>query len=390
MSRLFALLLVLLLSTADAAQPDPKEPPPGPFSGRDGKAKEKLLKEFGGTDASENAVALGLLWLGKQQKKDGSWEYDGSAKAELTAATGMAVLAYLGAGDTHKDKGKHQKTIQSGLNWLVKHCPATGANAGKFQSAATMYGQAIGTLALVEAYGMTKDKTLLLGPAQAAVNYIQKAQAANGSWGYRPGELGDTSIVGWQIQALHAAKLTKDIKVDDKVIKNAIKFLDFAGAGDNKSRYGYRDAVGATEGTALTAVGLLCRERIDGWDAKNVGLTEGVTGLLKRGPAPFRRKADRSILRPLRHAGPPRIRRRRVEELARGAEGGRRHAQGRATRLPDQPPDPEGRPEPRELEPDPGHIGQNCGRIGTTAMSAIVLEAPYRHLPMKLPDPKKP
>ena len=289
MSRLLALLLVLLLSTADAAQPDPKEkePPPGPFAGRDGKAKEKLLKDFGGTDASENAIALGLIWLGKQQKKDGSWEYDGTGKVELTAATGMAVLAYLGAGDTHKEKGKHQKTIQSGLNWLVKHCPATGANAGKFQSAGTMYGQAIGTLALLEAYGMTKDKALLLGPAQAAVNYIQKAQATNGSWGYRPGELGDTSIVGWQIQALHAAKLTKDIKVDDKVIKNAIKFLDFAGAGDNKSRYGYRDAVGATDGTSLTAVGLLCRERIDGWDAKNAGLTEGVEGLLSRGPAPF-------------------------------------------------------------------------------------------------------
>lgn len=390
MSRLFALLLVLLLSNADAAQPDPKEPPPGPFSGRDGKAKEKLLKEFGGTDASENAVALGLFWLDKQQKKDGSWEYDGSAKAELTAATGMAVLAYLGAGDTHKDKGKHQKTIQSGLNWLVKHCPATGANAGKFQSAATMYGQAIGTLALVEAYGMTKDKTLLLGPAQAAVNYIQKAQAANGSWGYRPGELGDTSIVGWQIQALHAAKLTKDIKVDDKVIKNAIKFLDFAGAGDNKSRYGYRDAVGATEGTALTAVGLLCRERIDGWDAKNVGLTEGVTGLLKRGSAPFGAK---QIDRYFAHYGTQVLREYGGDEWKNWYEGPKAADSTRKDGLRDCLINLQIQKEGPNLgswDPDPGHIGQNCGRIGTTAMSAIALEAPYRHLPMKLPDPKKP
>src|SRR5207253_7831964 len=97
-----------------------------------------------------------------------------------------------------------------------------------------MYAQAIGTLALCEAYGMTKDRGLLLAGAQAAINFIQKAQGPNGSWGYQAGAAGDTSIVGWQVQALEAAVLGKDIVVDPRVIKKAIEFLDLAEAGSRK------------------------------------------------------------------------------------------------------------------------------------------------------------
>ncbi|MET0348008.1 MAG: hypothetical protein ABW031_05755, partial [Methyloceanibacter sp.] len=45
--------------------------------------------------------------------------------------------------------------------------------------------------------------------ATLAINYIIRSQGRNGSWGYTGGQPieGDTSIVGWQIQALHAAQL---------------------------------------------------------------------------------------------------------------------------------------------------------------------------------------
>ena len=66
--------------------------------------------------------------------------------------------------------------------------------------------------------------------AQSAIDFIQKAQGQNGSWGYNAHQNGDTSIVGWQIQALQAARLA-NLEVDDKVIKKAIDFLNFVSTG---------------------------------------------------------------------------------------------------------------------------------------------------------------
>jgi len=175
----------------------------------------------------------------------------------------MGLLPFLAAGFTHKNGNKYQKVVLSALSFLVKNCPS-GPNGGRLS--ANMYAQGIGTLALCEAYGMTKDKGFLLNSAQSAINYIQRAQGPNGSWGYAAGAAGDTSIVGWQIQALQAARLSKDIIVSDAVIKKAIAFLDIASAGSRKSAYGYSDNTGAAPGTSLTSVGLLCRYYIDKWD----------------------------------------------------------------------------------------------------------------------------
>ena len=95
-----------------------------------------------------------------------------------------------------------------------------------------MYAHAIATVALCEAAGMTKDPAVK-AKATMAVGYIVDAQGRNGSWGYTgpaPSE-GDTSIVGWQIQALASAKLA-EIKFDkDKVYKNANQFLESVSIG---------------------------------------------------------------------------------------------------------------------------------------------------------------
>src|SRR5262249_3947646 len=46
------------------------------FLGGSGATKSRLLREGGGNEASELAVARGLAWLARQQKANGSWVYD--------------------------------------------------------------------------------------------------------------------------------------------------------------------------------------------------------------------------------------------------------------------------------------------------------------------------
>src|SRR4029079_19639485 len=48
------------------------------FSGRDEGVKKALLKAYGGTALTEDAVKEGLAWLARQQKSRGNWSLIGS------------------------------------------------------------------------------------------------------------------------------------------------------------------------------------------------------------------------------------------------------------------------------------------------------------------------
>jgi hypothetical protein len=98
------------------------------FPGRSGATKSKLLKEGGGNEASEQAVARGLAWLARQQKPDGSWVFDGGDKDEVIAATGMALLPFLAAGETHKTGKTYAKTVRSGLSSSRAGAPSAGSS----------------------------------------------------------------------------------------------------------------------------------------------------------------------------------------------------------------------------------------------------------------------
>ena len=49
----------------------------------------------------------------------------GTIRADA-AATAMGLLAFLGAGQTHRTKGPYEKTVSRGISWLMEHAaPAT-------------------------------------------------------------------------------------------------------------------------------------------------------------------------------------------------------------------------------------------------------------------------
>ena len=108
----------------------------GALSGNDlagrGTAKARLLRDGGGTKGSEDAVSRALQWFARHQLPDGGWSFDhrlgscqgrcpneGTHAKARNAATAMALLPFLGAGETHVD-GKYEDVVKAGLAFLVR------------------------------------------------------------------------------------------------------------------------------------------------------------------------------------------------------------------------------------------------------------------------------
>ncbi len=335
------------------------------FRGRGAATRSLMVASGGGTTKSEAAVAQGLVWLIKQQKPNGSWVFDGSSKPDTIAATGMALLPLLAAGQTHKSTAKDNKykaNVDSGIKYLIANQQANGS----FKGSSGMYAHAIATVAFCELLGMSGDRAL--APyAQKAVNYIVTGQGANGSWGYQAGTNGDTSIVGWQIQALQSARLCKDLVVDKKAFERCRKFLDSVATGTNKSQYGYASPAASV---TMTPVGLLCRYYADGWGPNNPGMAAGVSYLLKS-QLPTKGYTD---IYYYYYAT-------QVMHFFEGKEWYETWNPAMRDLLIDLQTGA-GKKDAGSWEPDGKLIGSHCGRLGMTCMSLMTLEVYYRHLPL--------
>ncbi len=220
-----------------------------------GKPSLDTIKQMGGSDGTEKAIIAALQWLSKNQEKDGRWDtkkFNAEANYDV-GGTSLALLCYYGWGARHDRPGKYQNNVKKALFWLIKQQNEDGnlAVSGK------MYSHAIGTIALCEAYGITKDPKIKV-VAQKAISYtINSQHPQRGGWRYRPGQDSDTSVTGWQFMALHSARMA-GINVPEESFELARRWLDFAGGGEHGGLYGYK---GPSEiSRAMVATGMFCRQ----------------------------------------------------------------------------------------------------------------------------------
>ena len=274
-------------------------------AGRTAKGKAALVAAKGGSPASELAVSRGLKWLAEHQNPDGTWSLIHSAGAcngrcanparvpgaddpfgaSITSATGLALLPFLGAGETH-ERGRYRRTVRRGLEALTRLGePKEDAPGLSWMDSGLLYAHGICAIALSEAYGMSDDSALR-PIAQAALDFSSYAQdPSGGGWRYTPQTTGDTSVTGWHIMALKSGLLA-GLNVAPRVPKRASRFLDMVQV-DGGTRYRYvppDDPEAEGGGTAtLSAVGLLCRMYL-GWNQSDPRLVRGVERLAKAGP----------------------------------------------------------------------------------------------------------
>ncbi len=261
----------------------------GRYGGRFG--GKRNLRARGGGGGTEAAVIAGLRWLARHQDSDGRWSTDkfdancrgtpkcpggGSLKHD-TGLTGLALLAFLGAGYlpnsryefddpfTPGRKIRFADTVRNGLRWLKDSQDNDGCFPkleGEF-----MYDHAIATLAMAEAAWLTVTP-LYREPAQKGIDFLCKAQNPGFAWRYevRRGD-NDTSVTGWCVMALKSAELS-GLKFDHAAYKgvqewlnrvtNSQKVVGYQAPGDQGSYInGVNDKF--LNHPAMTAVGLLCK-----------------------------------------------------------------------------------------------------------------------------------
>lgn len=329
-----------------------------PFEGRAENQREANIKQHGGTAESEAAVARGLEWLAKQQAADGSWTFEGNLKEAKTTATGLALLPFLGAGQTPQN-GKYKQNVDAGIKFLVQNLKETD-DGGSLIDRGTMYGQGIATTALCEAYGLTKDPALKK-PAQQAVNFIVHAQdPQGGGWRYMPRQPGDTSVTGWQIAALKTAQ-EAGLEVPENVFPAASAYLDKVQTPDG-AHYGY---IAPANGAGTTASGLLSRFYL-GWDAKKPTVDKTVSVLSTLGPSDKNIYYDFFATQAMFHSG--------------GDAWDKWNTAARDMLVESQIK--EGNQAGSWAANNDSFGGQMAGPLYTTSLSLLTLEVYYRHPPL--------
>ena len=243
---------------------------PAPLQARVTSDRIKIAQQRGGTLQTEAAVAAALEWLAGNQSADGRWDADahgagrenkvlghdrgGAGKNADTGITGLALLAFLGSGETHLE-GEHRTTVQAALEFLLASQAENGSLAGSSEFFAAMYCHGIATLALSEAYAMTGDVRLKSG-VERAIRYTITSQHIGGGWRYQPHDSGDMSQFGWQVMALKSAEMG-GFEIPDETRARMIRFLRSASSGQSKGLASYRpgDRISRT----MTAEALVCR-----------------------------------------------------------------------------------------------------------------------------------
>jgi hypothetical protein len=304
---------------------------------------------------------------------DGGWNFNhamhpqcrgqcrnpGNIPEARNGATGMALLPFLGAGQTHQ-KGKYKDLVKKGLYFLISRMKVSPQGGSLHESGGSMYSHGICAIVLCEAYAMTHDKHLY-APAQQALNFIAYAQdPVGGGWRYSPRQPGDTSVVGWQIMAMKSGHMGY-LRVPPITVQKASQFLDSVQA-HNGAHYGYTDPGAGREGT--TAVGLLCRMYL-GWKKDNPALQKGVKWMSDRGPSANNMYYNYYATQIMHHMEGDVWKKwnsvMRDQLIKSQAKKG--HEAG-SWFMP------------------AGHVTDRGGRLYCTSMATMVLEVYYRHLPI--------
>jgi hypothetical protein len=351
---------------------------PAAYADRIGSRRAAAAAARGGTEETERAVQAALEWLVRNQSSDGRWNAarhgagSGSAATGQHATTvgarsdhgvtGLALLAFLGAGTTHRD-GPHAVAVAKGIGMIAQRQRADGSLAGDAEFFASLYCHGMASIAVAECYALTGDEALRPVLERAVAHTLAMQHPHTGGWRYAPGDRGDTSQLGWQVMLLASAR-NAGLTGFEGAEARAGAFLQSVASGAARGLAAYRP--GERPSVAMTAESLFCRLLL-GMPADHPSAAESL-GLLAASPptaANYNSYTWYYATLASFHAG--------------GSQWDAWNARLQTALLPLQ----HRTGGPLDGSWDPDRVwGGHGGRVYATALSALTLEVYYRHLPL--------
>jgi hypothetical protein len=261
--------------------------------GREQPASELAIREKTRV-AADAMVDRGLDFLARAQQPDGRWQlgaFPGSTAADTpklscdTAATGLAILSFLGAGHDHFG-GEHRDTVRRGLEFLLAVQKADGdlylPSDKLSDSCAWLYSHGIATMALCEAVGMTGDPLVKPAAARACDFIITSQHPSRGGWRYTPRSDADLSVSGWMLVALRSGRLA-GVDVEPRAFDGVKALLNASAITGDAARYHYnprspQQRPSQLSAGCMTAVGTLMRLHT-GWTASDPRVQQSARAL---------------------------------------------------------------------------------------------------------------
>jgi len=262
--------------------------PQGLYARRTLGDRKAWIGQYGGSEASETAVADALEWLARHQADDGSWSdrclgTGSEAKCEKDAPcsspggayemalSGLALLAFQAGGHYDFNGNRYSENVRRALDWMIARQRSDGGLLGSKQDRTRrrqfypqfMYEHGIATFALADAcavsHALGRPKNERYAEALGkALKFIEEMQHDDGGWRYteRREQPSDTSVTGWPMLALKSAR-EAGVSLDARQIEKIRAFFEARATGE-RGRTGYLNHGVHTEAT--TGVGMLARQ----------------------------------------------------------------------------------------------------------------------------------
>lgn len=279
-----ALHFLALLGAAPPLVLDEPPVPPAPLARQEPAPAAPLAQETVEL-AAHAAIDRGLEALAQIQADYGDGSFGKGSEQEWApiGVAALGALAWMSAGSSPR-RGPHGEEVERALDYLMRHAdlaPESRHYGYIFNSGdrvSRTHGHGYATLALAEAYGMSRQDERLKRVLTAAVARIESSQGSEGGWYYEPevSASHEGSVTICYVQALRAAR-NSGLQVDAQVIARAESYVKRLQGEDGLFRYQLdldRTSI------ALTAAGISTLNSAGEYDSK--AIAAGVDAIWRR------------------------------------------------------------------------------------------------------------
>jgi hypothetical protein len=228
------------------------------------------------TPSAQKAIDLGLAFLARQQREDGSFGSGGYSRN--VAVCGLAGMAFMAGGST-PDRGPYGEQVSRCVAFILENAQDSGfIDVPGSSSHGPMYGHGFATLFLAEAYGMSMRSDIREKLAKA-VELIVNTQNAEGGWRYQPiRHDADISVTICQVMALRAAR-NAGIYVPKETIDKCVDYVKRSQNADGGFMYMLQGGQSAFPRSAAGVVALYSAGIYEGAE-----IDKGLTYLMEHIP----------------------------------------------------------------------------------------------------------